>query len=107
MSAWCAERTSEQCLAQLEEARVPAGPVLSPQQVLEHPQVAAAGFLKDTAYPGLPKPAPLCDTPVRLSDTPAAIRRRAPTLGEDTERYLAELGYGAEEIRALRGRDVI
>ena len=107
MAAWCAERTSEQCLSQLEDARVPAGPVLSPQQVLDHPQVAAAAFLKDTEYPGLPKPAPLSDTPVRLSDTPAGIRRRAPTLGEDTERYLAELGYGAEEINALRDNEVI
>ncbi len=107
MAVWCGERTTEQCLAELDEARVPAGPVLSQQQVLDHPQIQAGEFLKGTEYPGLPKPAPVVDTPVRLSATPGGIRRRAPTLGEDTDAILQELGYGAEAIAALREKAVV
>ncbi len=107
MAAWCAGRTTEQCLTELDEARVPAGPVLSPQQVLDHPQIQAGGFLTATEYPGLPKPAPITDTPVRLSANPGGIRRRAPTLGEDTDAILQELGYGAEAIAALREKAVV
>jgi len=39
MNAWLASRTTEQAIAELEKARVPAGPVLELDQVLEDPQV--------------------------------------------------------------------
>ena len=64
-------------------------------------------MLKPVAYPGLPRPAPLADTPVRLSATPGGIRHRAPTLGEHTDRILGELGYGSDEIAALRDKRVV
>lgn len=41
--------------------------------------------------------------PLRLSETPASVRAPAPRLGEHTAAVLAELGYAAEEIAALRG----
>jgi len=44
---------------------------------------------------------------VFLSDTPGSIRHRAPTLGEHTDEILAELGYGKDEIAALREKRVI
>ena len=44
---------------------------------------------------------PLAATPVRLSDTPGEIRRRAPTPGEHTDEILGELGYSAAEIASL------
>jgi crotonobetainyl-CoA:carnitine CoA-transferase CaiB-like acyl-CoA transferase len=107
MSAWAAERTTAEALAQLETARIPAGPLYSPQQALEDPHVRAAGLLRDTDYPGLPRPAPLAPTPVDLSETPGGLRRRAPTLGEHTDEILAELGYRPEQVAELRARNVI
>ena len=91
----------------MEAARLPAGPVLSPQQVLDDPHVAAKGLFQATDYPGLDKPAPLMKTPVELSTTPGEIRQRAPTLGEHTTQIMQELGYSADEIETLRAQRII
>jgi crotonobetainyl-CoA:carnitine CoA-transferase CaiB-like acyl-CoA transferase len=107
MSEWTAERTTAEALAELEAARIAAGPLYSPQQALEDKHVRAAGLLVDTQYPGLSQSAPLAPTPVDLSETPGRFRRRAPTLGEHTDEILAELGYRPEQIAELRTRNVI
>ena len=107
MADWCAKRTTEEALAELEEARVPAGPVYTPQQALDDPQVGEGGFLQDTSYPGAPKSAPLVTTPVRLLGTPGKIRRRAPLLGEHTAEILGELGYSDVRIDELRAARVV
>jgi crotonobetainyl-CoA:carnitine CoA-transferase CaiB-like acyl-CoA transferase len=107
MAAWCAERTSAEALAAMEEVRLPAGPVLSPQQVLEDPHIAAKGLFQPVDYPGMEKPAPLMRTPVELSETPGEIRHRAPTLGEHTDQLLRELGYADAEIAELHAGRIV
>ena len=57
MRSWCAQRSTAQAVAELERAGIPAGPVLTPQQALDDPQVAAMGFLKSVAdYPTYARP---------------------------------------------------
>jgi crotonobetainyl-CoA:carnitine CoA-transferase CaiB-like acyl-CoA transferase len=107
MAQWTTERTTDEALAELEKAKIPAGPLYSPQQALEDAHVRAAGLLHDTDYPGLPRPAPLAPTPVDLSETPGRFAHRAPMLGEHTDEILAELGYSEAAIDALRAANVI
>jgi crotonobetainyl-CoA:carnitine CoA-transferase CaiB-like acyl-CoA transferase len=107
MSEWTADRTTLEALSALEAAKIPAGPLYSPQQALQDTHIRQAGLLHDTEYPGLPHPAPLAPTPVDLSETPGRFRHRAPTLGEHTEAILAELGYRPAEIAELRTKGVI
>jgi crotonobetainyl-CoA:carnitine CoA-transferase CaiB-like acyl-CoA transferase len=107
MSEWTAERTTEQALAELEKAKVPAGPLYTPQQALEDAHIRAAGLLADSDYPGLPRQVPLAPTPVDLSETPGRFRHRAPMLGEHTDAILKELGYGDTDIKDFRARGVI
>jgi crotonobetainyl-CoA:carnitine CoA-transferase CaiB-like acyl-CoA transferase len=45
--------------------------------------------------------------PVKLSATPARLRRPAPELGEHTDQVLAETGYDPDRIAALREAGVI
>jgi crotonobetainyl-CoA:carnitine CoA-transferase CaiB-like acyl-CoA transferase len=107
MAEWTAVRTTAEALAALDAARIPAGPLYSPQQALHDAHVRAAGLLQDTDYPGLPRPAPLAPMPVDLSETPGRFRHRAPTLGEHTDEILTELGYRPEELHELRAKGVI
>jgi crotonobetainyl-CoA:carnitine CoA-transferase CaiB-like acyl-CoA transferase len=107
MAAWCAERTTEQAIAELEAARIPAGPVYSLAATLEDPHIQAREMLKGVAYPGTPKPPPIADTPVKLHRTPGGIRHRAPTLGEHTDEILASLGFSAAEISGFRAAKVV
>ena len=91
----------------MEEARVPCGPVLSPGEAIEDPHVKSAGFLKEVDYPGLSKSVPVADFPVRLSESPGGIRRRAPTLGEHTDEVLGGLGYTQGQLAELREKRII
>jgi len=108
MRAWCGERTTAVAVRELEAAGLPSGPVLTPQQALDDPQVAAMQFLHALSdYPGLGRAAPIADLPVRLSRTPGGINTRPPAIGEHTDEILLELGYSAGDIEKLRHDGVI
>ena len=107
LSRWCAERSSDEVLVAMEAARIPAGPVMSPQQVLDDPHVAARGMFQQLDYPGAIKAAPIMTTPFSLSATPTAVKHRAPLLGEHTDQIMQELGYSDADISQLRSIRVI
>lgn len=107
MQAWCIERTSDAAIAQLAAARVPAAPVVKPADALSHPQVAAMGLVEPAAYPGTPASAPVIRAPVQLSASAKVPPTRAPQVGEHSDAILAELGYDAETISALRAARII
>jgi crotonobetainyl-CoA:carnitine CoA-transferase CaiB-like acyl-CoA transferase len=107
LAAWAKERTTDEVIEALEAVGIPAGPVLSPQQTLDNEHVRATGFLVPTYYPGAPSPAPITDFPVTMSGTPGRVAGRAPLLGEHTDAVLAELGYSAAQIEALRAAGIV
>jgi crotonobetainyl-CoA:carnitine CoA-transferase CaiB-like acyl-CoA transferase len=104
--AWCDQFTTQEALAHLAEARLPAGPVLSPQQALDDPHVAAAGFIQEVEYPGAARPIPYV-RPVELSAHPNEIARRPPLLSEHTDEILAELGFSTAEIAGLQASKAV
>ena len=107
MARWCAQRSTEQALQLLEDARIPAGPVLSPQQTLDDAHIQATKFLTSLAFPGSTEDVPVAETPFSLSVTAARVRSRAPVLGEHTNVILEELGFSGSAINELRDRGVI
>jgi len=108
MQQWCESLTIAQALDQLNAAKIPAGPVYSLAETLEDTHIQAAGFFEDVSYPGIPNPAPIVTTPVRLSRTPGKILRRPPLLGEHTDDVLINIaGYSEAEVADLRAKAVI
>jgi len=90
----------------LNAAGVPAGPVLGLADVFADPQVLAREMLVELPHAerGVFRTTGL---PVKLSETPGAIRRAPPLHGEHTAEVLAEAGYAAHEIAALARAHVI
>ncbi len=107
MAAWCAERTRDEALDALAAAHIPAGPVLKPQEALDHPQVRALGLLHPVAWPGTERPAMVAQAPVWLSETPALPPTGQAETGEHTDEVLAAIGYSAGELAALRDAGAI
>ncbi len=107
MRDWCASRTTEQALAEMEQNKVPGGPVYSPQQALDDEHINAIGFLEQIQYPSASMPSPLSGFPVSFSKAPGSIRRPAPTLSQHTDEVLHELGYGDDTIAELRANRVV
>ena len=107
MARWCITRSTDTVIGILGDAMIPAAPVLSPQQALEHPQVQALGLMQPVDYPGLRVPAPVANVPIWMSETQAVPRQRAPLIGEHTDAVLAEVGYTPGEIADLRAQQAI
>jgi crotonobetainyl-CoA:carnitine CoA-transferase CaiB-like acyl-CoA transferase len=107
MRAWCAARTRDQAIAELERARIPCGPVYELDEVLSDLQVQARGLYQESTRQDGVENGTLSPPAVRMSETPGSIRHRAPTLGEHTDEVLAELGFSKNEIAGFRSERVV
>ena len=81
-------------------------PVLDYAEVAEDPQARANGYVTEVPHPEVGSLTEI-GVPVHLPETPGAVKRSAPKLGEHTEEVLAEAGYSAEVISGLRERGAI
>ena len=101
-----AQRTRAELMTLLERADVPFAPVLGLHEVVEDRQVQHLGLVQETAHPTHGN-LRFIGCPVRYSDTEPPRATAPPVLGQDTETVLAEFGFGADEIAALRRNGVV
>ena len=87
--------------ARLDEAGVPAGPILDVRQCFEDPQVRLLPAVATVESPVLGA-VRLSGHGVNLERTPPRMRSAAPERGAHTDEVLRELGYEDAEIAALR-----
>ena len=73
---------------------------------MDDPQTAARGMVDWVTHPVLGE-IPVVSTPVKFSAMKAGVRTAAPTRSQHTDEVLADLGYTAAEIAALRAKKVI
>jgi formyl-CoA transferase len=93
-------------LAKCEDAGVPAGPIYSVPEALDDAHARARGMVQELPHPSLGRVKGL-GNPVKMSRTPPAVAKTAPTLGEDTDAILRELGLTNAEIARLRAEMVV
>ena len=95
--------TAPQLVERLEAAQIANARVNTMQELWEHPQLKARNRWREVGSPAGPLPAMLppgsWDEGPRMDPVPA--------LGEHTDAILAELGFGAADIRALRAAEAI
>ena len=106
IGAWSAQRTVQQVLDALGNARVPAGKVYTAKDIAEDPHYRARDMLlSQTTRDGYTVQVP--GIVPKLSATPGTIRSSAPHLGDDTDAVLAEAGLSDKQIALLRSKGVI
>lgn len=99
---WCSDKTADEVVTILDEARVPVAPIMTITKLVDDPHIAAREMLIEQEDPRLGK-VKYPGNPIKLMDTPAQFVRRAPLLGEHTEEVLHEvLGYSDEKIAQMR-----
>ena len=102
-----AQKTGEEWIDFFDEHRIPCGPILSIDKVLNHPQVKAQDMVVEMPHPKIGK-VKLIGVPIKLSETPGYIQSHPPLLGEHNEEVLTKiLKYSQEEIEKLKEEGVI
>ena len=86
----------------LNDAGVPAGPVYTVPEALQHPQVAGRGMVGEFKnVPGVGRDIRVVRTGFKLNGQAPAVDTPPPRLGEHTTALLAELGYAEPDIQHL------
>ena len=106
VGGWIGARTLDENLAFFEDAGVTVGPVCDIADLIDHPYVGERGILVELPDEEMGS-VPMHTIVPRLSDTPGAIRRPAPTLGQHTAEILAELDIGADEVARMADEGVV
>jgi crotonobetainyl-CoA:carnitine CoA-transferase CaiB-like acyl-CoA transferase len=99
-------KTSAEWIAILNAAGVANGAVRDIGQMLNDPQLAAREMVQTLMHPTVGATR-VIGAPIKLSETEASVRTPPPVLGQHTDAVLAELGYDANSIAALRARRVV
>jgi formyl-CoA transferase len=103
IETYLAKRTTAEWVDILNAAGVPCGPIYAINEVFEDAQVKHLGMAQAVPETGTT----LVAQPFTLSRTPSRMAARPPLAGEQTDEVLAEFGFAAPEIAALRAAKIV
>jgi crotonobetainyl-CoA:carnitine CoA-transferase CaiB-like acyl-CoA transferase len=106
LTAFFKTRTSAEWLRRLEEAGVPAGPVLDVRQMQSDPQALAREMIVKTAHPVAGQVSSI-GLPIKFSETPGRVTRAAPVLGQHTREVLREHGFSDAEAEQMAAQGAV
>lgn len=93
-------RSTADWLTRMEEAGLPAGPVLSVPEMHADPQARARDMIVQTNHP-VAGPVQALGLPIKFSETPGKVQGPAPLLGQHSRLILEEIGLSPDQIAAL------
>ena len=93
-------RSTDTWVARLNDAGIPAGPVMDILQMHEDPQALAREMVTEVDHPRAGRMKTL-GAPVKFHGTPGGVQRAAPLLGQHSREVLGEVGYDAAAIQAM------
>ena len=97
----------EEALKLLTDNRVPAAPVLTIEETIEHPHFRARRMVRDVTDPLL-APLTLPGFPFKFSAFPDELDLEAPTLGQHNEDVLSShLDLGSSDVKHLEAQGVL
>jgi crotonobetainyl-CoA:carnitine CoA-transferase CaiB-like acyl-CoA transferase len=99
------QRTGAEWLAVLSQAKVPASPIQTIAEVLEHPHTRARDIVGEFAGNGPNRKS--IAIPMVLDGRQRSVGQPPPEHGADTGSILRALGYGFEEIETLFERGIV
>ncbi len=105
-----AQRGADELAALFEKAGLPFAPIRKPEDLYDDPHLIATGGLADVRLPDGDKAGQTVKTtlfPITLQGHRLGVRMNPPRMGEHTDELLRELGYGPDQIAALRAQAVI
>ena len=94
-------------LLELLGGLVPFSPVYTIAEIVDDPHFAARDMIVDVEQPGYAHTVSIAGVPIKMTETPGGVRRRAPRLGEDTESELSNAGYDSGQQAALRASGIL
>ena len=107
ISDWMSTVSADEAVSVLNDAGIPASPVMSVADIASDPHYLQRGTFVEVEDPEFGKLLMAAPIP-RLSDTPGKIRSLGPNLGEHTDSVLSEmLGLRVPELTELRSTGVI
>jgi crotonobetainyl-CoA:carnitine CoA-transferase CaiB-like acyl-CoA transferase len=99
-------RTRDEWYDALVKADVCVGKVYDPEEMVHDPQVRARDMVVEIPHPRHGTVTQF-GQPIKLSETPGAVRSAAPYTGEHTDQVLRDLGMSDSEITALRDSKIV
>jgi crotonobetainyl-CoA:carnitine CoA-transferase CaiB-like acyl-CoA transferase len=106
LSARTRDRKTDDLVAALRRAGVPAAPILTLDRVAAAPQTVESELLLPGPHPRLADYRSVA-LPLRWNGRRPTVRRPPPRLGEDSDDVLTWLGYTLDDARGLRARGVV
>ena len=107
IAEFCARHTKEELYEQGQKRRIAVTPINTAGEFIEMEQTKARGLFVDMEHPVIGKYKQFGVVP-RLMETPGAIHRSAPLLGEhNKEVFIGDLGMNNDDLVALRAEGVI